>query len=133
MNGESSGITLVTSEITLQLSGFILLVVILLPFTLSLLRQAGQNTRFVKIANTCILVAVGLLLLPYLVVGSLFSLSPWTHQTLHLDLRVIFGLIAAYTALYLFASAFGAAFLFFALLKAVGDVALSSVRSPILS
>ena len=127
MNGKGSGITLITSEITLQLSGFILLVVILLPFTLSLLRQAGQNTTFVKIANTCILSLVGLLLPPYLVVGSLFGLSPWTHQTAYLDLRVILGVSAAYTALYLFASVFGAAFLLFALLKAVGDVALSSV------
>jgi hypothetical protein len=46
---------------------------------------------------------------------------------------VILGLSTAYTALYLFASAFGTAFLFFALLKAVGDVALSSVRYPTLT
>lgn len=133
MNDEDSGITLITSEIILQLSGVILLAVILLPFTLYLLQQAGQNTGFVKIANTCILSAVGLLLPPYLVIESLFSLLPWTHQTFHLDLRVVLGLSAAYTALYLLASVFGVAFLFFALLKAVGDVALSSVRYPILT
>jgi len=46
---------------------------------------------------------------------------------------VILGLSTAYAALYLFASAFGAAFLFFALLKAVGDVALSSVCYPTLT
>lgn len=125
INGE---ITLVTSEITLQLAGLILLAVMLLPFTLCLLRRAGQNTRFVKTANTCVLAVVGLLLPPYLILGSLFSLSPWIDQSLHLDLRVILGLSTAYRVLYLFASAFGAALLVFALLKAVGDIALSSVR-----
>lgn len=112
----------------MQLTGLVLLAVILQPFTLYLLSRAGQNTRIVRLVNFCVLGIVALLLPPYLAIGSLFSLSPWIHNTMIPGVHVILDISTAYTCLFLFASALGAFFLLFALLKAVGDVALSSVR-----
>jgi hypothetical protein len=132
-NLKESVIMSIASEVVLQLAALVLLAVLLLPFTLYLLTRAGQNTRFVRIANTAVLAIVALLLPPYLVIGSLFSLSPWIHNIRIPDFHVILDISTAYTCLFLFASVFGSAFLLFALIKAVGDVALSSVQTLIIT
>jgi hypothetical protein len=126
---KETAILVIVSTLLLRLAELALLAVVLLPFTMYLLDRAGQKTRFVKVANISVLSAVALFLPPYIVFASLSNLAPWIHPSLVPNTHVNLALSAAYTCLLLFASAFGGALLLFALIKAVGDVALTPVRS----
>ena len=126
---KETAILVIVSTLFLRLAELALLAVVLLPYTMYLLDRAGQKTRFVKIANISVLSAVTLFLPPYMVFTSLSNLAPWIRPSLVPDVHVNLALSTAFTCLLIFASAFGGALLLFALIKAVGDVALSSVWS----
>jgi hypothetical protein len=123
LSTKAAQIISVISGIAAELANVFILGIILLPFTLHLLRIAGKKTKIVQLVNLSLFALGAALFVPAMVLSSMRSFSakttsPLVSKTVANDVRAIYYL--AYFA----ASAVGAIFILLALLNAVGDHAL---------
>lgn len=109
-----------------EFSNLLALGIILLPLTLHILNRAGQKTRIVTIINSVVLAIVALMMVPFLVVNNMSNVGSISSGPSFPDVANKLG--ATYYLLYLVASVVGSTILFFALLKAAGDIAITTVR-----
>jgi hypothetical protein len=108
-----------------EFSNLLALGIILIPLTLHILHRAGQKTRIVTTINGCVLGVVALMMIPFLIVNNMSNVGSVSSGP---SFPVVANkLRATYYLLYFVASTVGSLILFFALLKAAGDIAITTV------
>jgi hypothetical protein len=108
-----------------EFSNLLALGIILLPLTLHILYRAGQKTSIVTIINSIVLGVVALVMIPFLIVSNMSNVGSISSGP---SFPVVANKVGAtYYLLYFVASVVGSVILFFALLKAAGDIAITTV------
>ncbi|QDS75269.1 hypothetical protein FKW77_000873 [Venturia effusa] len=106
-----------------ELSNLLALGIILIPLTLHILHRAGQNTKIVTVINGTFLGAVALLMVPFLVISNMSSLGSGSTRKPFDEAVHKFG--ATYYTVYFTAAIVGFLLLFFSLVKAARDFAIT--------
>lgn len=108
-----------------ELCNLLALGIILIPMTLHILHRAGQNKKIVTIINSSVLGAVTLLMVPFLVVNNMASIGSESTSSAFLEVAHKIG--ATYYSVYFAAAIVGFLLLFFSLVKAARDFAITLV------
>lgn len=116
----------VAVSILSEISNLLALGIILLPLTLHVLLRAGQKTRIVTIINGSVLGVVAVMMVPFLIINNMSNIGSISSGPSFPIVANRMG--ATYYLLYFVASLVGSLVLFFALLKAAGDTAITTVR-----
>ncbi|TLD37146.1 hypothetical protein E2P81_ATG03958 [Venturia nashicola] len=106
-----------------ELSNLLALGIILMPMTLHILHRAGQKNKIVIIINGTALGAVALLMVPFLVVNNMSSIGSESTNASFQDAAHTFA--ATYYTTYFVAAVIGFLLLFFSLVKAARDFAIT--------
>jgi hypothetical protein len=110
-----------------EVSNLLVLGIILLPLTLHILHRAGQKARIVTVINSVTFGMVALMLPPFLIINNMSSVDAYTSGPSFPNVATKFG--TTYYLLYFVASLTGSIILFFAMMKAAGDIAITTVRT----
>lgn len=109
-----------------ELSNLLALGIILMPLTLHILHRAGQKTKIVTIINGTVLGTVALLMVPFLAISNMNSIG--SESTRPSFESASHKLAATYYSVYFAAAIVGFLLLFFSLVKAARDFAITLVR-----
>lgn len=108
-----------------ELSNLLALGIILMPLTLHILHRAGQKNKIVIIINGTALGAVALLMVPFLVLNNMSSVGSLSTSASFEHAAHTFA--ATYYTTYFAAAIVGFLLLFFSLVKAARDFAITLV------